>query len=84
MELLIFRRLTSKEEKQMRSFLSECKMININSAVKTESIRIRKSFGTKLPDSIIAATAIYMDLPLITADADFRKIDELQLIYYQI
>jgi predicted nucleic acid-binding protein len=34
----------------------------------------------KLPDAIIAATAIYLDLPLLTFDSDFHNIPELKLM----
>jgi len=37
----------------------------------------------ELPDGIIIATALYLDLPLITADQDFKKPDTLNLIFYE-
>ncbi len=37
----------------------------------------------KLPDAIIAATAIHLQIPLITADKDFEKVEELMLYLYQ-
>ncbi len=37
----------------------------------------------KLPDAVIAATAIHLQLPLITADTDFEKIDNLMLYLYK-
>ncbi|MCR5456443.1 MAG: PIN domain-containing protein [Bacteroidales bacterium] len=40
---------------------------------------MRRTYGTKLPDAIVAATAIECNVPLITADKGFRKIKELQL-----
>lgn len=36
--------------------------------------------GIKLPDAIIAATAIKNRVPLLTADKGFRQIAELDLI----
>jgi predicted nucleic acid-binding protein len=36
----------------------------------------------KLGDAVTTATAIYLDLPLITANKDFSKILELQLTQY--
>lgn len=84
MELLSFKGLTSTDGAQIENFLSECKIININTTIKTDAIRIRRTFGSKLPDSIIAATSIYMDLPLITADTGFRKIQGIELILYEI
>ncbi len=37
----------------------------------------------KLPDCIVAASALYLDLPIITADKDFKKIKELNLMLYE-
>ena len=38
----------------------------------------------KLPDAIVAATAIYLDIPLVTFDTDFKKIDNLKLILFNL
>jgi len=62
--------------------LSDCKVIYINHEIKEETIKLRKHYGNKLPDCIIAATSIYLDLPLITADKEFRKMEELNLLLY--
>lgn len=83
LELLAYKGITPKEEKVIKEFVSQCKTISINSEVKKETIRIRKAYSTKLPDSIIIATALYLDLPLITSDIEFKKVDELTLIHYE-
>jgi len=46
-------------------------------------IDLKRKHRLKLPDSIIIATAIYLDLPLITADQEFKKVDQLNLILYE-
>ena len=51
--------------------------------IQQETIKIRKKYSIKLSDSIIIATATYLDLPLITSDTDFKKVDELTLIHYE-
>jgi|SRR5690606_28356143 len=84
MELLSFSGITVIKQKQIHEFLKQCKIVNINSEIKSETIKFRKKFKTKLPDSIIAATSVYLDIPLITADLGFKKIDKLQLIQYDI
>jgi len=38
----------------------------------------------KLPDAIIAATALSMDLPLLTADRAFSKITDSRIILYKL
>jgi len=83
LELLAYKGITEQEEKVILDFISQCKIINITNVVKEETIRIRKAYNTKLPDSIIIATALYLDLPLITADIDFKQVDELILIHYE-
>lgn len=83
LELLAFNGISKKEEKVISDFLNQCKIIPINQMIKDETIRIRKKYRMKLPDSIIIATALYLDLPLVTSDLEFKKIDELSLIHYQ-
>lgn len=58
-------------------------IIDINNRIKQEVINLRRSYPIKLPDCIVAATAIYMDFPLITADKGFNKIEELNLMIYE-
>lgn len=83
LELLAYKGITEQEEKIILDFISQCKIININSLIKRETIRVRKTYQTKLPDSIIIATALYMDLPLISADSAFKQVEELILIHYE-
>jgi len=37
----------------------------------------------KLPDAVIASSAIYLDIPLFRADKEFAKISELDLVLLQ-
>lgn len=54
-------------------------MLSITNEVKKKTIELRKKYNIKLPDAIIAATAIENDLTLITADKGFEKVEELKL-----
>ncbi len=83
LELLAYKDITPNEESIISEFVAQCKTITINNAVKLETVRVRKTYNTKLPDSIIIATAIYLDLPLITSDDAFKRVKELSLIYYE-
>jgi predicted nucleic acid-binding protein len=82
LELLGYESITHEQEVRIEAFLSNCIIIGINTDIEREVIRIRKKYRVKLPDSIIMATAIYHDLPLITADRDFENIIELNVIHY--
>ena len=83
LELLSYKHLTDKENKRIEEFLSVCHIIDINDRIKENSIHIKRKYGLKLPDSIIAGTAMFLDFPLITADSDFVKIKELEQLLYE-
>ncbi len=83
MELLSFPKASKKELKYISSFINHCQVIHINNSIKETAISYRKSYSLKLPDAIVAASADYFNLPLFTADRDFEKIAELNLLLYQ-
>lgn len=83
-ELLAYKGLTAKEEKSIRDFLSQFRIINIDEAIKRETIALRKEYNLKLPDCLIAATAISLQLTLVTADKQFRQIEHLLLELFEI
>jgi hypothetical protein len=55
----------------------------MNAPIKEKAIQIRKENPIKLPDCIIAATAEYLQAPLLTNDEHFKKIKPLIHLYYQ-
>ena len=83
LELLSYSHITPDEEERIEQFLSQCIVTDINPAIKKETIRLRKHYRLKLPDSIVMATSLYHDLPLVTSDREFNKVEELQVIYYE-
>ena len=52
----------------------------LNAHIKAQTIKLRKKYKIKLPDAIIAATAITYELPLVSADQGFSQIEELDFI----
>ncbi len=83
LELLSFPGLTKKEINIITDLLAECVIIDINSEIKIITTDIRKKYRLKLPDCLIAATALFLDLPVISADSDFKRIEMLNLIFYE-
>ena len=56
-------------------------MIGLEQPIKEKTAELRKMYKIKLPDAIIAATALVYDLTLITRNTnDFRHIEFLQMI----
>ncbi len=71
----------SDESVEMTSaFLGVFDEIAIDSAIKFAAIKIRRNYRLKLPDAIIAATALQLGLPLVTRNIkDFKGVPELKL-----
>ena len=79
MELLSFSGITQQEERSIRAFTGMCRMLPIDNTIIEQTIKLRRQYRIKLPDAIIAATALSYELPLITADSGFDHIDELKV-----
>ena len=60
--------------------LDECFVIDINREIKQIYREIKQNHNIKLPDAIIAATAIYLDIPLLTFDRGFERVSHLKLM----
>ena len=84
LESLGYPSITEKEQEAVRSFLADCVIIDINEAIKEEVVRTKQIYRIKLPDSIILCTAKYLNIPFMTADDDFSKFAEENIIYYQV
>ena len=80
MELLGFPGITSDEENRITSLLDKVSIVSISREIEDEAITIRRSARLKLPDAIIAATAMTTDATLVTADDDFKKVSALMLL----
>ena len=83
-ELLGYHNLSKKEKSEIKRFLSECVIVDMSKEIKMLTIELRSLYRIKLGDSVIAATAICLNLPLITADKHFHKVKELNLVLYDL
>lgn len=79
-ELLSKPELTKAQEKEILLTLDEATLAAYNHAIESQTIAIRRKHRCKLPDAIIAATAIYYNLTLLTFDRGFSVIDGLDVI----
>ncbi len=79
-ELLSWDQLTQTQISQIKSAINPAQIIYLDGSIKDETIRIRRSYGLKLGDAIIAATALLNGRHLCTRNSsDFKKITSLQL-----
>ena len=81
MELLGKHGLGNDEIKIIQSLINNCILIDFNSEIKTQAIKFRRNQRLKLPDAIIAATCLYLKLPLLTFDTDFQRIKEIEVLF---
>lgn len=79
-ELLSSPKLTAKEEKVVRQYLASVHVVHTNEFIVNEAALFRRKYKLKLADAFIAATATYLDLPLVTFDTDFHTIDNIKII----
>ena len=79
-ELLSWITGQKKLDEDIRLFIGESEIIELSEPVILQTVRLRRHYkSVKLPDAIIAATAIVHDWTLLSAnDSDFTKISGLR------
>jgi predicted nucleic acid-binding protein len=65
----------------LTEFMDDAIILDLESSVIEVCISLRKQYKTKLPDAIIAATALVYDFILISRNiSDFKNINSLNVI----
>ncbi|MBW1650330.1 MAG: type II toxin-antitoxin system VapC family toxin [Deltaproteobacteria bacterium] len=80
LEFLSFSKISENDLKLFDVFTQHIEVVEIlssNIKLINDIIRIRKTYSIKLPDAIVAASAIYSDSVIITNDKHFNKVEEL-------
>jgi len=66
---------------EITDFINLAGVFDVTNTIIDKTIEIRKTYRTKLPDALIAATAMIYDLTLISRnESDFNKIQGLQVL----
>jgi predicted nucleic acid-binding protein len=79
-ETLSSKKIPTDKREVMEGFLQALTVIESNPQINKIAIGFRLKYSLDTPDAIIAATAKYLDLPLVTADKVFFKIKEIEII----
>ncbi len=80
-ELLGFAGITVNEELKFQELINAANVLDLDGDIVNSTIEIRKQRKTKLPDAIIAATALVNKLTIITRNTkDFDKIEGLAVV----
>lgn len=78
MELLSYPQLREEEAQKINAFLYLLTVINLSKEIKSLAIQWRQQHQLKLPDAIVAATAVSLQATLLTNDRQLIKIQDLR------
>jgi predicted nucleic acid-binding protein len=80
-EILAWQKASDEQLKILNDFIAVSTVFNLSESIITRSIEIRKTYRLKLPDAIIAATAVVNDLILLTRNKkDFERVTILKSV----
>ena len=74
MEALVYHGENPEHQSRVQTFLDRCELVEIHRNVQDIAVELRVRFRLSLPDAVIAATAVHLDIPLITADGALAKL----------
>ncbi len=77
-ELLSYASIPPDDEQLILEFLAAATLTNLSPATRTAAIQLRRQHRLKLPDAVIAGTALAMDAELLTNDVRLARIPELR------
>jgi hypothetical protein len=77
MELLSYPSLDDAALAQIRSFLSQVTVVELTEEIRELAIGLRRQHTLKLPDAIVAATALGLQAQLVTNDTKLLRLPGL-------
>ena len=73
--------MSKQDARLMEEFVDTASVISLTDTIANKTIELRKNQKIKLPDAVIAATALTNDLVLISRNlSDFSKIAGLAVL----
>jgi predicted nucleic acid-binding protein len=82
-EFLAFEKLSAADAQLFEQFLQQVfvvSLMNDDTDLIDAALRLRKRHRLKLPDAIIAASALVNDAALVTADKEFDRVATLRRV----
>lgn len=81
-ELFSFSKLSVVDIQLLKVYVAALQIVHTNNFICDMAAEIRRKTRVKLPDAIVAATSIYLDVPILTFDTDFEKIDNIRILKF--
>ena len=79
-EVFGFTRLTAADARAFAAMFLVLPQLPITDPILNLAVSIRQQMRLKTPDAIVAATALFHGLELITADSDFARVTGLVVV----
>lgn len=79
-KLLGWHKITSSQKNFFQRPLRDCTIVGLINPIKDLTIELKQKHRIKLPDAVIAASSLHLDIPLITQDQGFVRIKNLNLV----
>lgn len=83
-ELLGYQNISEEEMLKVKLFLNECQIIPLHNEIKDNCIELKQKHKIKTPDAIVASTATFLDMPLLTADKGFENLSNTKVLLYKL
>jgi predicted nucleic acid-binding protein len=77
---LFSKSLPAAEAKIVQQFVQDVLVIHTNDIIVRQCGELRQQIKIKIGDALIAASAMFLGVPLVSADKVFRKIEGLSFI----
>jgi hypothetical protein len=74
--------LSKTDKNEIQLLLDSCFITDLLPGIKDIVKQLQQTASLKLPHLIIAATALYLGLPLLTADRGFKKVKGLEFMLF--
>jgi len=69
--------LSADDLASINAALANYRISDINPTIKNLAALLRRRHALKLADAIVAATALYLDIPLLTSDSGFARLGKV-------
>ena len=70
--------MQAEQERVWRGLLASLRRVDLDAAVRETAIRLRRERRLKLPDAVVAASALVLDATLLTNDQQLLTIPEVR------
>ncbi len=83
-EVLGYWKNSKKDIATIEKLFSSFTIVYSNERIKDQAVDLKRKYRMKTPDSIIGATAMFLDLPVVTSDSDLYNVPEITSIAFKI